>query len=76
MRMLRPIDCARKIGVSRTTLHRWQKRQGFPKAFRLGANTVAFDESEIDTWLASRRSELDLAGDDSKPLDRLDAVGR
>jgi predicted DNA-binding transcriptional regulator AlpA len=57
MKMLRPLDCAKKIGVSRTTLHRWKKRPGFPVAFRLGDNSVAFDEDEIDRWLASRRIE-------------------
>lgn len=57
MKMIRPLDCAKKIGVSRTTLHRWKKRPGFPVAFRLGDNSVAFDEDEIDQWLASRRVE-------------------
>ena len=57
MKMIRPLDCAKKIGVSRTTLHRWKKRPGFPVAFRLGDNSVAFDEDEIDLWLASRRVE-------------------
>ena len=57
MKMIRPLDCAKKIGVSRTTLHRWKKRPGFPVAFRLGDNSVAFEEDEIDQWLASRRVE-------------------
>lgn len=57
MRMIRPIDCARKIGVSRTTLHRWKKRPGFPVAFRLGDNSIGFDENEIERWLVSRRIE-------------------
>ena len=55
--MIRPRECAEKIGVSRTTLHRWRKRPGFPVAFRLGDNSVAFDEYEVDAWLASRRVE-------------------
>ena len=55
--MIRPRECAEKIGVSRTTLHRWRKRPGFPVAFRLGDNSVAFDEHEVDAWLASRRVE-------------------
>ena len=55
--MIRPRECAEKIGVSRTTLHRWRKRHGFPIAFRLGDNSVAFDEHEVDAWLASRRVE-------------------
>jgi predicted DNA-binding transcriptional regulator AlpA len=57
MRMIRPHDCAKKIGVSRTTLHRWKNQPGFPVPFRLGRNTVAFDEDEVDLWLASRRLE-------------------
>lgn len=57
MKMLRPAECAKKLGVSRTTLHRWTKEDGFPTAFRLGRNSVGFDEAEIDAWLMSRRVE-------------------
>lgn len=55
MKMIRPLDLARKLGVSRTTLHRWKKRPGFPVAFVLGENSVAFDEDEVEQWLAARR---------------------
>lgn len=73
MRMIRPLDCAKKIGVSRTTLHRWKNRPGFPHLYRLGQNSVAFDETEIDAWLASRRIEpkaVDVAAPARKQADR------
>lgn len=56
MRMIRPHECARKLAISRATLHRWRRRPGFPLPFRLGDNSVAFDEREIDEWLESRRA--------------------
>ena len=61
MKMIRPFACAQKLGISRTTLHRWKNRPGFPVAFRLGDNSVAFDESEVDQWLASRRRQTETS---------------
>lgn len=61
MKMIRPKNCAHKLGISRTTLHRWQSRPGFPVPFRLGDNCKAFDEDEIDRWLVSRRVEPKVA---------------
>ncbi len=55
MRMIRPRECAKKLGISRTTLHRWRKQPGFPTQYRLGANSVAYDEWEVEEWLKTRR---------------------
>ena len=56
MRLLRPAACAEALGVSTTTLWRLTKSDnGFPVAFRLGRNSVAFSEPEVMEWLAARR---------------------
>ena len=55
LRLLRPRECATALGVSLTTLWRWTKAGDFPIAYRLGSNSVAFDEREISAWLAGRR---------------------
>lgn len=51
------------IGVSYTTLWRWQARGLFPPRRKLGPHRVAFLKAEIEDWIQSRpqvgRSDLD-----------------
>jgi predicted DNA-binding transcriptional regulator AlpA len=39
------------------TLKRWMEKEGFPLPIQLGPNTVAWCESKIEAWLASRQRE-------------------
>ena len=39
----------------RSTLHRWIEKEDFPKPYQLGANTIAWNRSEIYRWLGQRR---------------------
>jgi len=59
MKMIRPAKTAEKLDISPTTLWRRTKDPGFPKPYRLGPNTVAFSEDEIDKWIASRRTSAE-----------------
>lgn len=63
LQLLRPRACAAALGVSVTTLWRWSKSRGFPVAYRLGANSVAFDAGEVRLWLATRRVRTDALND-------------
>ncbi len=53
--LIRPRPLAKSLGVSTTTLWRWQKRGDFPIPYRLGANSIGWDEDEIRQWLRARR---------------------
>ena len=55
LQLLRPRTLATALGVSATTLWRWSKSPDFPKAIRLGANTIAFDAQDIARWIAGRQ---------------------
>ena len=56
MRMLRFRDLkARGIVGNRVTLARWIREQHFPGPLQLGANSIAWDERDVESWLASRR---------------------
>ena len=46
---------ARKIVGNWPTLKRWIEREGFPLGVKLGPNTRAWTESEVDEWIAGRR---------------------
>lgn len=39
------------LGVSNTTLLRWEKAGRFPRRLRLGGTRVAWLKSEVDNWL-------------------------
>lgn len=54
VRLLRFAAVQAKVGLSRTTLWRLERENLFPKRRRVGKNSVAWLESEIDEWIASR----------------------
>jgi len=53
--LLRPSEVATRLGISSTTLWRLSHAPTFPDKYRISANAVGYDESEIATWLAQRR---------------------
>ena len=54
VRYLRLPEVLARIGVSWITVLRWQKEGRFPMRRRLGPNTIAWREDEIDRWCESR----------------------
>ena len=40
-----------RITNARTTVVGWMERKGFPLPHRLGCNTLAWDEAEVDAWI-------------------------
>ncbi len=59
MIVLRYPDLRARKGIvwSRVYLARLEKAGKFPRRIRLGANSVAWDEAEIDAWLEERAAE-------------------
>ena len=58
--IIRPADLARRIGVSRVTLWRWEREGNLPKRTRLGPHSVGWLESEIDAWWQDRARSASL----------------
>jgi prophage regulatory protein len=52
----------RGVVRNRTTLARWQDRNQFPKPIKIGPNTVAWRESDVEQWLDTRSSDSNDAG--------------
>jgi predicted DNA-binding transcriptional regulator AlpA len=46
---------SRGVVMNWTTLARLVREQGFPAGTRLGAQTRAWSEAEVEAWLESRR---------------------
>ena len=56
-RVLAARTVARQIEVSRTTLWRMWRTGLFPKPIKISRGRVGFLASDIEQWLASKRSE-------------------
>ena len=52
--ILFPPDVVRRYGLSLKTLERMRVAGGGPAFVRLGTRRIAYLESEMDRWLASR----------------------
>lgn len=59
MKLLRETEVCDRTGYSRQSLWRLERAGSFPARLRLGANRVAWLESDIDEWLAERIAERD-----------------
>jgi prophage regulatory protein len=47
---------ANYVPVTRSTLYLWISQKRFPAPYSLGANSVAWRESEVQEWMDSRES--------------------
>ena len=52
--MLRMSSVVERVGVHAVTLYRWERAGRFPQRVRLGPNSVAWREDEINQWLNDR----------------------
>lgn len=54
MQFLRRKEVVRRTGLSYPTLWRKERAGEFPARRRLGPNSVAWVDSEVDAWMAER----------------------
>jgi prophage regulatory protein len=54
LRLLRRPQVQARVGIGRTTIYAMVNDGTFPAPVQLGARAVAWRESEIDAWIASR----------------------
>ena len=55
-RLMRLTEVVELTGVSRSTIYRWMANGEFPRQISLGANTVAWLESDVEDWIHRRIS--------------------
>ena len=53
-RLMRLPEVVQMTGVSRSTIYRWMENGEFPRQISLGANTVAWLESDVEDWIQRR----------------------
>jgi prophage regulatory protein len=61
MRFLRLPQVQARVGLSPMTIWRREKARSFPRRVKLGPNSVAWVEEEIDQWCAARAAARDQA---------------
>lgn len=66
-KVLRTKDLVVKLGVSRTSIWRWQASDYLPKRRRFGPNVVGWLTSEIEDWISTRPKFDDPASASPSP---------
>jgi prophage regulatory protein len=61
-RLLRLKQVKERVGLSKTTIYNMQSTGEFPRSVQLTKKSVAWKESDVMAWIASRPSELDKEG--------------
>ena len=51
---LRISEVLDRVGVSRPTIYRWMSKGSFPKQIAIGANSVAWLESDVTQWMVDQ----------------------
>jgi prophage regulatory protein len=59
MNILNEQEVEQKCKLGRVQRWRLEKRNLFPKRFRISERRIVWDEDEIDAWLEARKSERD-----------------
>lgn len=54
LEFIRTEELLEKVGISRSTLWRWQRAGVFPQCRELGPNSRGWLRSEVEEWMASR----------------------
>lgn len=60
LQLLRRDEVMKKVGISKSTLYRLIREDGFPQPARVGASSV-WVESEVDAWITTRLKIRDQA---------------
>ena len=62
MRFMRFKEVRQRVGLSRTSIWRLERKGQFPPRRRLSDNAVAWVEEEVDQWVRGRDSVTGLRG--------------
>jgi prophage regulatory protein len=60
-RFLRLPQVTEKTGLPQSSIYEKKARGEFPQPIKLGPQTVAWDEDELDAWMAKKLGQRDRA---------------
>ncbi len=67
MRFVRFKELRQRVGLSRTSIWRLERKGQFPRRRQLSDNAVAWLEDEVDQWVRARDSVTPLRGGPDVP---------
>lgn len=47
-------ELKKKLGISRSTIDRWELSKNFPKRINLGQNSVGWNLADVEQWLHTK----------------------
>lgn len=53
-RFLRLPQVIQLLGVTESTIYRWEREGSFPKRVKIGPRAVGWPEKEVERWLEDR----------------------
>ena len=53
-RLIRIKEVQHRVGLGRSTIYRWMADGRFPKPVQLGRHSVAWEDGDIEKWIASK----------------------
>lgn len=53
-RLITKSEVCERLGVSRSTLHRWMDAGAFPAPRQIGPRAVRWPEDQVNDWIDSR----------------------
>lgn len=57
-RLVRANDVAYLLNISKSTLWRWCRARSFPQPMRLSERSIAWELSEVETWVNTKKKEI------------------
>ena len=61
VRILRPVETQKRVGLGRSRLEELEKQGLFPRRVKISDRAVGHVEHEVDAWLAARIAARDRA---------------
>lgn len=49
---------AKNLGVAKSTIWRWSKKQDFPKSVKLSAGITVWSNNELNKWVENQKNQL------------------
>jgi len=56
MKILRKNELIKKVGLSGSTIWRYERDGTFPRRFKLGKRTVGWDADEVEAWFEEKKA--------------------
>jgi len=61
LQIIRPKAAAALLGISTSTLYRWEAEPGFPRRLKIGKRAAGWRKADLEKWLDQKAAQGDAA---------------